>query len=42
VFGTNTSTGTYLAFWPYGPLDFLPLPRKREYVQTIRSFSYAL
>ena len=41
VFGTNTSAGTYSAFWPISPLDSHSLPQKREYVQTVRSLSYA-
>jgi len=30
VFGTNTSAGTYLAFWPFSPLGFHLLSRKRS------------
>ena len=38
VFGTNTSVGTYSAFWPISPLGSHSLPQKREHVQTVRSF----
>jgi len=41
VYDTDTSAGTYSVFGPISPLGSHPLPRKRECVYTVKSFSYA-
>ena len=41
VFGTNTSAGIELAFWPFNLYRLFTHSFERGVLQTVKSFSYA-